>query len=483
MIFIRKSFASVVAVAAMVPVSVLAFSTSAAVASTGCATHVASDFNGDGYADLATDAFGRTVVDEGAGSVQIDYGSKSGLVASKAQYFDQNSAGMPTSPSYDAFFGFSLASGYFNDDCYADLAIGVPGANNYDGAVIILHGSASGLSTTGAQLISSPDSAASFGEALAAGDFNHDGRADLAVGETGIAQVRVFNGGASQLSTSSVAFTEHTAGMPGTAQNFDQFGSALAAGDFDGDGYPDLAIGAPNKSDGSVEEAGAVYALKGSAVGLTTSGSHLLNQSTAGISGTSETDDHFGDSVAAGDVTGDGKADLVIGVPGESIESVQEAGDIAYVPGSPTTDDAMGLSVAVGDFTGDGKADIAVGVPEDQAGSPAADGGTVLVFKGASSGPSLSGVQQFSQATPGVNGTPEDVDFFGGAVHAAAIYGGTYDALVIGARLESSGSTDANGYAVVLPSSSAGPTGTGSALIAQAGPGDGNDADFGSAFG
>ncbi|HEY2792901.1 MAG TPA: FG-GAP repeat protein [Micromonosporaceae bacterium] len=500
---------SVAAAAALVPVSVLGTGTSATAATTGCSTHVASDFNGDGYADLATGAYGRNVGGEdGAGSIQVDYGSKTGLVASKSQYFDQNSTGMPTAPEYQASFGWSLVSGYFNADCYADLAIGVPGTDNSNGGVIILDGSATGLSTTNAQLISSPDDAADFGDSLAVGDFNHDGHDDLAVGEPAIAQVRIFTGGGAQFPTASTAFTEQTRGMPNPPAKFvfDGFGTALAAGDFNGDGAADLAIGVPAKSDGSANEAGAVYTLYGSgSSGLTTTGSQLLNQSTSGVSGTSESGDHFGASLAAGDVNGDGKADLVVGVPEESIGSVKSAGDFAYlpggthgltgagsvrydesstgVPGTPSTDDQMGASVAVGDFTGDGKADIAVGAPEDQAGSPAADGGTVLVFKGSSSGPSLSGVKLFSQATSGVNGTPEDLDFFGNAVHAAAIYGGKDDALVIGARLESSGSTMHNGYAVVLPSTSAGPTGTGSALVAQSGPGNGNDADFGNAFG
>ncbi|HEY1485104.1 MAG TPA: FG-GAP-like repeat-containing protein, partial [Micromonosporaceae bacterium] len=199
----------------LVPIGLCAVATPAQAAGPTCATHVASDFNGDGYADLATSAFGRTVGgQDSAGSVQIDYGSKSGIVAAKSKYFDQNSAGMPTAPEYQAFFGYALASGYFNNDCYADLAIGVPGADNSDGAVIVLHGSAAGLTTTGAQLISSPDSAADFGDALAAADFNGDGLDDLAVGESSVTQVRIYTAGASALPTSSTAFTESTFGMP-----------------------------------------------------------------------------------------------------------------------------------------------------------------------------------------------------------------------------------------------------------------------------
>jgi len=118
------------------------------------------DFDGDGFADLAIGApeeFGdggpaaSVVVHYGA--VQVLYGSTSGLATARNQRFTINSSGFPIDPvfyeSSDAF-GYALAAGDFNGDNKADLAIGVPG--RYGGAVIVLRGAQNGLSTSGAQI-------------------------------------------------------------------------------------------------------------------------------------------------------------------------------------------------------------------------------------------------------------------------------------------------------------------------------------------
>src|SRR5262249_22043860 len=89
--------------------------------------------------------------------------------------------------------------------------------------------------------------------------------------------------------------------------------------DFNGDGFDDLAIGVPGEKIGSTEQAGAVIVLYGASSGLTSSGAQIFRQGAAGVPGTPETSDHFGASVAAGDLDGDGYADLAIGVPGEDV--------------------------------------------------------------------------------------------------------------------------------------------------------------------
>ncbi|MDX2841697.1 FG-GAP repeat protein, partial [Streptomyces ipomoeae] len=83
--------------------------------------------------------------------------------------------------------------------------------------------------------------------------------------------------------------------------------------DFNGDGYADLAVGAPYESSAS----GAVTVLYGSAQGLTTTNARTLTQSTSGVPGSSESGDHFGTRVLLTDTTKDGRADLTIGGPGE----------------------------------------------------------------------------------------------------------------------------------------------------------------------
>jgi FG-GAP repeat len=82
------------------------------------------------------------------------------------------------------------------------------------------------------------------------------------------------------------------------AEEDDDFGFALAAGDFNGDGFTDLAAGVPFEAAFTTAEAGAVSVLDGSAGGVTSTGSQVLTQDTPGVESSAEPDDHFGAALA-----------------------------------------------------------------------------------------------------------------------------------------------------------------------------------------
>jgi hypothetical protein len=201
----------------------------------------------------------------------------------------------------------------FNNDGAADLAIGVPfewvGAVQDAGAVHVLYGSAGGLQGPGSQFFTqdSPgvpgtaDLQDNFGFGLASGDFDQDGFADLAAGAAG------EDGGPGAVSVlfGSPAGLTRAGGqlftqVGGAAEGIDRFGASLAAADFDHDGFADLAAGAPFETLGSIREAGAVSVLYGWGGGLTRVGGQLFTQNSPGLGSSAEALDNFGLTLATG---------------------------------------------------------------------------------------------------------------------------------------------------------------------------------------
>ena len=215
--------------------------------------------------------------------------------------------------------------------------------------------------------------------------------------------------------------------MGGTVEGGDGFGAALAAGDFNQDGFADLAAGAPSEKVGSTVSAGAVSVLPGSAGGLTATGGRLFTQ----LGGQPERFDIFGFALAAGDLDHDGFADLAVGAPTEDVGTLDDAGALSVLYGSAggvTTSggrlftqvggtveagDEFGEQLAAGDFNQDGFADLVAAAPMEDVGT-AANAGAVSVLPGSGAGLTSTGGRLFTQASPGVPGTPETFDLFGG---------------------------------------------------------------------
>jgi disulfide bond formation protein DsbB len=396
------------------------------------------DFNGDGRTDLAVGAYSEN---DFAGVVHVLYGSPSGLTASGSQLWSQDRPGIAGTAERGDEFGVALAAGDLNGDGRADLGIGAPGENDSRGVVQVLYGSPSGLTASGSQLWAQGSSGLgglaepgdSFGSALAAGDFNGDSRADLAMSALGennaSGVVQVLYGSPSGLTaTGNQLWSQDSPGITGlAAEPSDQFGFAVGAGDFNGDGRADLAIGVRGENDFR----GVAQVLYGSASGLTASGSQVWSQDSPGIAGTPEGGDEFGYRLAAGDFNGDSRADLAV----SAAEENDGAGVIHVLYGSPSgltgagsqlwsqdspgitgtaeVGDSFGFAVGAGDFNGDGRADLAIGVPGENDLA-----GVVHVLYGTASGLTASGSQLWSQDSPGIAGVAESADFFGGALAA-----------------------------------------------------------------
>ena len=120
-----------------------------------------------------------------------------------------------------------------------------------------------------------------FGVTLAAGDFNNDHHIDLAVGVPDEAVGSVANAGAVNViygTQGGLAAKNNQMfyGVNGGAAAGDLFGTALAVGDFNADGFRDLAIGSPGRTRSGLVAAGAVNAVsRDTATGLQTKNMQL----------------------------------------------------------------------------------------------------------------------------------------------------------------------------------------------------------------
>lgn len=302
------------------------------------------DFNNDGYPDLAVGTPYEDLTSGGNdndGAVYVLFGGGNGISSINSQIWNQDSSGVNSSAEKDDKFGWAVAAGDFDKDGYDDLAIGAPNedtSGDNAGYVNVLFGTSSGLTGSGDQSFSQDSSGIAgstedddhFGYSLAVGDFDNDGYADLAIGSpkedlgsggnNNDGMVHVLFGGSSGLSGSgSQDWHQDSANVNGSAEKDDHFGWSLAAGDYDGDGIDDLAIGSPREDVSGSDDAGYVNVLFGTSSGLTGSSDQSFSQDSTGMPGSSEVDDNLGYALAAGDFNGDGYVDLAVGSPKEDL--------------------------------------------------------------------------------------------------------------------------------------------------------------------
>ena len=387
------------------------------------------DFNGDGYHDLTIGTPGEDLGTGGirtdAGSVTVLYGSAGGVSTDGAEMWHYNQPGVTGGLRSDARFGAATACGDFDDDGYDDLVIGAPGriVNQIDGggAVTVLEGSAGGLQATGSNL--------------------------WHLGKPGVVQ------------------------KPDSAA---RFGSALVSGDFNADGYDDVAVGAPNKLRNTKEGAGIVVVLLGSAAGIDGT-STFLADGIGALPGNPETSDGFGASLATADFDSDGRDDLVIGIPNESGNVNAGTGEVIIVPGGDDVFDKsrarrlfapaagwvttatghFGAALATGDLNGDDIPDLVVAAPGDIANGT--DAGSIRVFNGG--GTQLvrsSNSVEISQASSGVPGSAASGTMLGAALVIGDFNADGYDDIAIGVPFATISGEAGAGSVVTIEGSNSG---------------------------
>jgi hypothetical protein len=391
----------------------------------------ASDFNGDGHSDLAVGGY-ATWIDGvvNAGAIAVVSGSATRLDPRKTTVIDESSSVVPGDPGDWEEFGRTIKSGDFNGDGYADLSVyaGEEHAYPASGSMFLLFGSPNGFAK--AVEVPSPDRGG-FGIRRAVGDFDNDGFADIFASNYGdhlpLGYVVYGNAELSEpghvetvpIRADSTSFTAWDPGagdvdgdgyddlvvprVSGTrsevllfrggpnglpeqrSQRLAGGGMRTAVGDLDNDGHDDVAFGDSNVTLPGAFHAGQVKIWYGTRSGLDAArGMTKITEASVRVPGDPGVNDRFGDDVAIGDVNGNGRAELAIGVPGEDIGKQTDTGRTVVIYGDATgivtttariesfTQNSAGVQsdyangrgfggkLAFGDFTGDNRKELLV---------------------------------------------------------------------------------------------------------------------------
>ncbi len=413
------------------------FESNQAGANLGASVAGAGDINGDGFADVVVGApfYDNGQADEGAAFVY--FGGAGAFDTSADAHLEMDQA--------MALFGTDIAgAGDVNGDGFDDVIVGAPsydGGQPFEGAAFIYFGGAGAFDLVRDAHLEANRANSQFGFSVAgAGDVDGDGFDDVVVGARSYTNGQSVEGAAYVYFGGAGAFDLAADAQVESNQTLAQMGVSVAsAGDVNGDGFDDVAIGAFRYANGEFNEGAAFLYFGGPGAFDLVADAQLESNQEGAVAGLSV--------AGAGDVNGDGFDDVIVGVPGLEVNGIVSGGAFLYFGGAgafdPTVDARLesnqsaarlGNNVAgAGDVNGDGYNDVILAAADHDNGET--DEGAAFVYLGGPGGFDLIADAHFEA-------DQANAQFGTGVGGAGDVNGDGLDDMIVGARLYANGQVD-----------------------------------------